>query len=176
MNKIIEGLRGDVVFTAREVGVNHLLSKTGVQELLEAVRGHAFAEARTEAEVLYRAGCSSKGIMARQTGEAINNYVLRRRWWDRVTMLGPTIKSTSKKRGVLMLEAADLLNEEKQSITDKAKELGFEIVAMVLQEQNTTESLDKEEALQDEFVRGAEREEQPVCAEKEDGVLPASKK
>ena len=64
---------------AMDVGLTELLKPTGLEQLVEAMKKHVFPQTRAEAKELYRVGHKTGGILSRQSGESVMNFVSRRR-------------------------------------------------------------------------------------------------
>ena len=77
VNKIIEGLRGDAFSIARDLGIDVIMGKGGLDLLVERLRQHVFPRAREEAKELFRAGQRQGGVLSRQQGESMLSYTQR---------------------------------------------------------------------------------------------------
>ena len=78
--RVVEGLRGAALQVARSIPVDQLASTAGPALLLKA-------------RELYNAGAVVGGMLSRQHGEAVSNYVLRRKtWYNMMTDLDPELK------------------------------------------------------------------------------------
>eukprot|EP00973_Karenia_brevis_P037740 5205921-Karenia_brevis.AAC.1 len=74
---IIEGLRGEAAQIAIDIGSTEILKETGFETLKTKLRNHVFPQARAEAKELYKVGHKTKGVMSRQSGEPMVNFVSR---------------------------------------------------------------------------------------------------
>ena len=72
--KILEGLRGDAVLLARDVGLDALTSEEGMEDLLQKMKAFVFPRANQEAKELFRAGQKHGGPLSRQSGESMLSY------------------------------------------------------------------------------------------------------
>ena len=105
MSQIIDGLRGDAADIARDIGDEQILKEDGLTVLTEALRQHVFPRKEAEAKLLYRHGHKHKGLLTRQAGEPVANYVTRRRrWWNALKALDHTFGLSEEIRGDLMLD------------------------------------------------------------------------
>ena len=94
VNKIVEGLRGDAVLLARDLGLETLSRPN-----------HLFPRALEEGKELFRAGQQIGGPLSRQPSESMLSYVQRhRRWWNVLTELDPSMAVSESFRIELMLE------------------------------------------------------------------------
>ena len=108
MSQIVEGLRGDAADIVRDIGAEDILKEDGLTVLTEALRKHVFPKKQAEAKLLYRHGHKQKGILSRQPSEPVANYLSRRRrWWNQLKALDPTIEISEEVRGELMLDASN---------------------------------------------------------------------
>ena len=77
---IVDALRGEAYQVARDIGHIQLLEdpQAGLKKLKEEMRKHVFPKMRTEAQDLHHAGHDKRGILSRQSGGTMVNYVNRR--------------------------------------------------------------------------------------------------
>ena len=109
MSQIVEGLRGDAADIVRDVGAEEILMADGLTVLTEALRKHVFPKKQAEAQLLCRHGHKQKGILSKQPTEPVANYLSRRRrWWNQLKALDPTIEISEEVRGELMLGPCNL--------------------------------------------------------------------
>ena len=66
--RVLEGLRGDAFLVARDMGLETLVAKGGLDELVERIRKMVFPRATEEARELFRTGQRVGGPLARQAG------------------------------------------------------------------------------------------------------------
>ena len=93
-------LRGDAADIVRDIGAEDILKEDGLTVLTEASRKHVFLKKAAEAKLLHRHGHKQKGILTRQPSEPIANYLSRRRrWWNQLKTLDPTIEINEEVRG-----------------------------------------------------------------------------
>ena len=110
MAKVVEGLRGEANNVAMDIGFETLLDpEKGLKTLIDEMRKMVFPQAAAEAKELYRAGHKIRGVLSRQPGEPMTNYVKRRkRWWSLLKNLDSTVELSTKILGDLCLEASGL--------------------------------------------------------------------
>ena len=97
-----------------DIGFERLLDReTGLTTLTHEMRKMVFPHAAAEAKELYRAGHKRRGVLSRQPGEPMTNYVKRRkRWWSLLKNLDSTVELSTKILGDLCLEASGLSNDQ----------------------------------------------------------------
>ena len=82
--RLVEGLRSQALHVAGEIPMDKLASADGPNILLEFLQ-KAFRPRRLqEARELYTAGAQQYGVLARQPGEPMPSFLLRRRTWQRM--------------------------------------------------------------------------------------------
>ena len=145
MSQIIEGLRGDAADIVRDIGVVDVLKEDGLTVLTEALRKHVYPKKAAEAKLLYRHGHKQKGILTRQPSEPIANYISRRRrWWNQLKALDPTIEISEEVRGELMLDASNLSKIEKLLVlTSSGNDNKFESIAKALMDHHALIHVDE---------------------------------
>ncbi len=91
--RLVEGLRGAALQVARSLPVDQLASTAGPAILLNALQESIQPRRKQEARELYNAGAVVGGLLSRQHGESVANYVLRRKtWYNMMTDLDPDLK------------------------------------------------------------------------------------
>ena len=109
MSMIVEALRGEAAQVAMDLGLDELREADGFQKLEFAIQKMAFPQAHAEAKDLYRAGHKQGGVLARQTGEPMTNFISRRRrWWRLLKQLDSTLELSEGIRGDLLLASSRL--------------------------------------------------------------------
>ena len=99
MSMVVDGLRGDAAQIAIDLGTSKILGATGLKDLVDAMRASVFPQARAEAKELYKVGHKAKGVLSRQPGEPMVNYISRRkRWWRSLQEMDSSI---SQPRGTV---------------------------------------------------------------------------
>ena len=99
MSMVVDGLRGDAAQIAIDLGTSKILGSTGLKDLVDAMRANVFPQARAEAKELYKVGHKAKGVLSRQPGEPMVNYISRRkRWWRSLQEMDSSI---SQPRGTV---------------------------------------------------------------------------
>ena len=133
VNKIVEGLRGDAFLLARDVGLEVLSQPGGLEQLIESIRNHVFPRALEEGKELFRAGQRMGGPLSRQPSESMLSYVQRRRrWWNVLTELDPTMAISESFRIELMLELSGISRQEVLVVKACRADSSFESTARVL--------------------------------------------
>ena len=91
--RLVEGLRGAALQVARSIPVDELASTAGPAILLKSLQESIQPRRKQEARELYNAGAMVGGMLSRQHGESVSNYVLRRKtWYNMMTDLDPELK------------------------------------------------------------------------------------
>ena len=79
VSKITEGLRGDAVDMAMDIGKDTLLTSKGIDQLISTIRSSIFPIEGQEAKVLRQIGQRPRGPMSRQSGGSMVSYISRRK-------------------------------------------------------------------------------------------------
>ena len=88
VNKIVEGLRGDALDMAMDIGKDTLLTDKSINQLISDIRSTLFPIEAEEAKIRFPIGQTPYGPMSRQSGTPMISYISRRkRWWKIVTKL-----------------------------------------------------------------------------------------
>ena len=82
--RLVDGLRGQALHVARGLPVDELGKPGGVDFLLKNLDQVLRPRSKQEARELYQCGAQHGGVLARQRGESIPSYVLRRKAWYRM--------------------------------------------------------------------------------------------
>ena len=105
VQKVLEGLRGEALLIARDIGLERLCRNDGLEHLIEMVKQHAFPLRSQEASELFRPGQVRTGPLSRQAGEGMLSYVNRRkRWWTTLQELYPEVRLSDAMRANLLVE------------------------------------------------------------------------
>jgi hypothetical protein len=137
-SKVIEGLQGEALKIAMEIGTAKLNTTAGVPTLIanldESIRGTRADEARE----LYRIGSRPHGPLTRQSSEPMATYVTRRkRWWTRLQMLDSTIQVSDAILTDFLLTASGITALEqivvKSSVGNKME---FQVISDALRSQH----------------------------------------
>lgn len=103
MQNVVENLRGEALQVAMTIGIDVLIrdNGSGAEVLIEALRKYIFPIAAHEAKELYKEGHNMKdSVLTRQSGESMQNYILRRkRWYDLLTQLDDSVNLGTTKLG-----------------------------------------------------------------------------
>ena len=126
MSKVVDGLQGDAFTTARELGLEKLWQsgraetedeeavEPGVDILIKAIKAVVFPLTTYEAKELFRQYCKPVGILARQNGESMQQYIGRRsRCWKLLKELDPEISLSEGHRADMLLDLAGLDKNER---------------------------------------------------------------
>ena len=137
MSQVVDSLRGEAAMIAMDVGLTDLMKPSGLEELVEAMKKHVVPQARAEAKEFYRVGHKTGGILSRQSGESVMNFVSRRRrWWKMLKSMDRTIGLSSEIRGDLMLESSGLTADQQLMVlTSISNDRDFDKLADALMEQ-----------------------------------------
>ena len=104
-SKVIEGLFGEALSLAMDLGTEALFEESGIEKLIARIKEHIFPNTRAEARELYHAGLREHGSLSRQNGESVVSYISRRRiWWTLLTKLDSEIQMSAKMRGELLMD------------------------------------------------------------------------
>ena len=91
---VVEALRGDAFNVSQQVGITVLMNENnlGHEFLVEAMRKMVFPYIASEAKELFQQFCKPGGVMSRQVGESMAQYVIRReRCWNLIKTLDSEI-------------------------------------------------------------------------------------
>ena len=115
--RLLEGLRGNAFKLAQQIEVSKLGEKDGHEALLLLFEKSLKPRKDLEARELYAAGARDGGLLARQTGEAMSSYVLRRRtWWSHLQQLDDSIQVSEGILAEQMLQNSGLTDDQKLMI------------------------------------------------------------
>ena len=70
VQRVKEGLRGEAILIARDIGLDRLCQPDGLEFLLERIKQHVFPLQSQEASELFRVGQLRTGPLSRQQGKA----------------------------------------------------------------------------------------------------------
>ena len=92
-SKVTDGLAGEALKVAMDLGENELAKDEGLAKLIEAVEKHVLTFKEDEARELFHEGSKTDGPLSRQKGETMVSYIARRRrWFTRLTSLDSNTK------------------------------------------------------------------------------------
>ena len=113
--------------------------RCGIDLLIEKIGQYNFPLKQDETKELHRAGMAKGGKLARQPGEAMQSYILRRdRWYKILTDMESDIKIRDDMLGLLLLENAGLSEIQKTMIlTSTQNDTSFERVSSALTTQHS---------------------------------------
>ena len=136
VHKVLEGLRGDAYLTAQDMGLEKLLTPTGIDELISRIRAQVFPLRQQEARELFRVGQLPHGPLSRQTTESMTSYISRRRrWWRKLLEMDDGVSLSDPMRGELLLEGSGLSKTEQLMIKTAAGDnQSFDVYAKFLLE------------------------------------------
>ena len=75
INQVIDGLRGDALQTAQDLGIDELIKNDGLDKLIKEIKEMVFPQKNLEAKELYDAGHLKTGILCRQRGESMLSFI-----------------------------------------------------------------------------------------------------
>ena len=81
---LVESLRGKALKIAYDIGVDELMKyegHKGLVELRKQVKENVFPQIDEEVRAVYQEGQKIGGILARQQGEPMREYIARREKW-----------------------------------------------------------------------------------------------
>ena len=78
---LIDGLRGQALQVARELDPAKLAKPDGHKLLVDTLYKAFRPRRQQDARELYNAGAQTAGMLARQAGETMTSFLLRRRTW-----------------------------------------------------------------------------------------------
>lgn len=139
IGEVIDGLRGDALQIAMDIGRAELIKAGGLNILVQKINDElVFPSKKLEAKELYAQGHKVGGYLARQGGESMRSYVARRqRWWKTLQEMDKGVSLSEEIRGDLLLDNADLSKIEKLLIlTSTNNETMFDAVAEALIKQH----------------------------------------
>ena len=120
VSRLVESLRGDALTIAMEIGVDTLIKedRTGIYALITKMREHVFPILKDEVKTLYKEGHrESGGVLSRQRGEPMKNYIQRReRWYTTLITLDDTFTMNDELKGELMLTNAGISELDRKLI------------------------------------------------------------
>ena len=135
---ILEGLRGDALQVAMDMGTDELTSAGGIGKLIKNIELLVHPQKHLEAKELYSAGHSKNGMLSKQPGESMLSYISRRRrWWTLLKEMDSTLQLSDQLRGDLLLDSSGLSHSEKLMImTSTNNSTLFDTLADALVEQH----------------------------------------
>ena len=119
MSKVGDGLRGDALVAAQEVGFDDLCEivdgrPCGIDTLINHMRGMVFPLTEHESKELLRQYGRPRGPLSRQNGESMKQHVSRRRrCWTLLTRMDPVIHLSEGHRSDMPLDLSGLTREER---------------------------------------------------------------
>ena len=69
INQVIDGLRGDALQTAQDLGIDELIKNEGLDKLIKEIKEMVFPQKNLEAKELYDVGHLKTGMLCRQRGD-----------------------------------------------------------------------------------------------------------
>ena len=137
--RILEGLRGEALRVAMDIGVAGLTKEGALQTLVDDLEKLVFPLRSAEAAELYHEGAKPFGKLSRQRGEAMSAYIARRRrWWTKLKTLDPDTSVSDNILADMLLQGSRLDKTERLMImatVNNAKD--FEKIATALREQHS---------------------------------------
>ena len=116
--KILEGLSGDALDVAMDMGLTDVIEADGIPNLVTNIKKSIAGKAFLEAKELYREGVNKYDVLTRQKAEPMSSYVIRRsRWAQKLKELNEDYVLNDQLRADLLLELSGLTEEQQQLIT-----------------------------------------------------------
>ncbi|CAE7370648.1 TY4B-J, partial [Symbiodinium sp. CCMP2456] len=81
--RLVEGLSGQALKIAQQLDVSKLDTADGTDYLIEKISSELRPRRMQQARELYEAGAQQGGMLSRQHGESMSQYILRRKAWYR---------------------------------------------------------------------------------------------
>ena len=94
VTEVMRGLGGEALQLARDIGVEELCKKDGINLLIEKMKTLVFPTIKQEATQLYQIGHERGGILSRQVSqnEPMTSYIERRtQWWKLMQEYDPKV-------------------------------------------------------------------------------------
>ena len=107
VTEVMKGLGGEALQLARDIGVEELCKKDGIDALIEKMKILVFPTIKQEASQLYQIGHERGGLLSRQVSqnEPIVSYIERRtHWWKLMQEYDPKVAISEEIRGNQLLE------------------------------------------------------------------------
>ena len=100
VQEVMQGLGGEALQLAHDIGVKDLCKKDGIVELMKNMQKLMFPTLRQEASQLYSIGHEKGGIFSRQQSEPMSSYIERRtQWWKLMKEFDDTVMISDEIRG-----------------------------------------------------------------------------
>ena len=123
MTNVIQGLKGDAVLVAQEIGMDKLnaegdsLVSSGLELLIREMKAAVFPQTQNEAKDLFKVFMKAGGPLSRQLGESMQQYInRRRRAWALLKELDSTTEISEEQRADFLLDLAGLTHNERLMI------------------------------------------------------------
>ena len=103
--KVCEAMRTyHTYLAAQDLGLEKLLTPTGIDDLVDRIRAKVFPLRQQEARELFGVGQLPRGPLSRQGTESMTSYISRRRrWWRKLLEMDDGVALSDPMRGVLLL-------------------------------------------------------------------------
>ena len=112
-SRILDGLSGEPLRIAMDLGVDQIGDATGLKTLVDAVSDYVIQFKEDEARELFRAGTKVDGPLSRQSGETMASYINRRtRWFRRMKTIDPTTSVSDNILADYLLEGAGITHDQ----------------------------------------------------------------
>ena len=149
-SKITDGLIGEAMKVAMDIGPETPAEEEGVEKLIEALELHIVTSKSDEACDLYHAGTQVDGKLARQYGESMMSYVARRlRWYNRLTLMDENTKVSDNILTDYLVDCAKITESQKLMIRTTCNALyTFETVSSALRKHHAKIHLDEASSCQ----------------------------
>ena len=119
MSKVCDGLRGDALVAAQEVGSDNLCEiiegrPSGIKQADQSHARNGFPLTEHESKESFHQYCRPGGPLSRQSGESMKQYVSRRRrYWTLLTQMDPVMHLSAGHRPDMLLDLGGLTREDR---------------------------------------------------------------
>ena len=125
-SEILDCLSGEAFRAVRDLG-DVVSTPYGPTKIFEELENDIIVRKREHADELYQLGGKATGPLARQLGDSIRSYLIRRRRWiDRLIQLDSNYTIPDHIQAKNMLKAGRLTEDQQLFITSKVDEPNFE--------------------------------------------------
>ena len=110
VTEVLSKLGGEALQLARDIGVEELCKKEGIDKLIDRMKTLVFPTHKAEASQLYQYGHERGGILCRQVreNEPMASYIERRTlWWKLMKEYDPQVAISEKSEVINCLKIAD---------------------------------------------------------------------
>ena len=119
VTEVMKGLGEEAQLLARDIGVEELCKKEGIEKLIERMKTVVFPTYKAEASQLYQIGHEKGGILCRHVSqnEPMASYIERRTlWWKLMKEYDTQVSISEEIRGNQLLENSGLSRDQQNMI------------------------------------------------------------